>query len=205
MREKIINSIMNYIKKRKNITKDDEEIMIYGLESIYILVTKLTLICTIALLLGFFKEFLIFLLLFNGIRTFAFGLHATKSYICLILSSAAFLGIPYLSQIINIPFIIKLLLGIVCILLIFKNSPADTEKRPIVNPKRRKKFKIISVIIATTYVILSFFVNNFISNSLLFSLLLEVIFISPLTYKIFKLPYNNYINYLEGDEKNVFC
>ena len=58
MREKIINSIMNYIKKRKNITKDDEEIMIYGLESIYILVTKLTIICTIALLLGIFKEFL---------------------------------------------------------------------------------------------------------------------------------------------------
>lgn len=103
------------------------------------------------------------------------------------------------------PFIIKLILGIVCVLLIYKNSPADTEKRPIVNPKRRKKFKIISVIIATSYVIISFFVNNFISNSLLFSLLVEVIFISPLTYKIFKLPYNNYINYLEGDEENVFC
>lgn len=205
MREKVINGIMNYIKKRKKISLEEEEVMIYGLESIYILVTKLTIICALALLLGIFKEFIIFLLLFNGIRTFAFGLHATKSYICLILSSAAFLGFPYLSQIINMPFIIKIVLGIICIILIFKNSPADTEKRPIVNPKRRRNFKIISVVISNTYVILSFFVNNFISNSLLFSLLLEVIFISPLTYKIFKLPYNNYINYLEGDEENVFC
>lgn len=95
MREKIINQVMNYIKKRKRITKDEEEVMIYGLESIYILVTKLTIICIIALLLGIFKEFLVFILLFNGIRTFAFGLHATKSYICLILSSVIFLGFPF--------------------------------------------------------------------------------------------------------------
>ena len=205
MKEHVIKKLLNYIKKNKKLTTNEEEVIIYGLESIYILVTKLTIICTIALLLGIFKEFLIFIALFNGIRIFAFGLHATKSYICLILSSVAFLGLPYLSHIINMSFIIKLIIGIISIGLILKNSPADTEKRPIVNQKRRKKFKILSVIVATTYVILSFFVSNFISNCLLFSLILEVIFISPLTYKIFKLPYNNYIKYLKEEEENVFC
>ena len=205
MKEHVIKKLLNYIKKNKKLTTNEEEVIIYGLESIYILVTKLTIICTIALLLGIFKEFLIFIALFNGIRIFAFGLHATKSYICLILSSVAFLGLPYLSHIINMSFIIKLIIGIISIGLILKNSPADTEKRPIVNQKRRKKFKILSVIVATIYVILSFFVSNFISNCLLFSLILEVIFISPLTYKIFKLPYNNYIKYLKEEEENVFC
>lgn len=205
MRGKVINKIMKYIKKYKVLDEEKEEIIIYGLESIYILVTKLIIIFALALILGIFKEMLIFLLLFNGIRTFAFGLHATKSYICLIVSSIAFLGLPYLSSILILPNTAKIVIGIICIGLIFKNSPADTHKRPIVNPKRRKKFKILSTIVAITYVTLSFFTKDFISNCLLFSLLLEVTFISPLTYKIFKLPYNNYLSYLEGEKENVFC
>lgn len=205
MRKKVINKIMNYIKKYKNLDEESEEKIIYGLESIYILVTKLIIICTIAIFLGIFKEFLIFLLLFNGIRTFAFGLHATKSYICLIASTASFLILPYISTLIKFSNLGKIIIGVVCIGLIFKNSPADTHKRPIVNPKRRKRLKILSVIVAITYVTLSFFTNSFLSNCLLFSLLLEVIFISPLTYRIFKLPYNNYINYIESEEENVFC
>ena len=205
MRKKIISKIINYIKKHKKIDKENEEIIIYGLESIYILVTKLIIICSIALLLGIFKEFIIFLLLFNGIRAFAFGLHATKSYICLIASTASFLILPYISTFIKIPFWAKIVIGVICIGLILKNSPADTHKRPIVNPKRRKRLKIISGVVATIYVSLAFFTNNFLSNCLLFSLLLEVIFISPLTYRIFKLPYNNYIKYREKEEENVFC
>lgn len=205
MRKIIINKLINYIKRYKKIDKESEEKIIYGLESIYILVTKLIIICSIALLFGIFKEFIIFLLLFNGIRTFAFGLHATKSYVCLVVSTASFLILPYISTLIKLPIWAKIIIGVLCIGLIFKNSPADTHKRPIVNPKRRKKLKIISVIIAIIYVTLSFFTNNFLSNCLLFSLLLEMIFISPLTYRIFKLPYNNYIKYLESEEENVFC
>ena len=205
MRKIIINKLINYIKRYKKINKESEEKIIYGLESIYILVTKLIIICSIALLFGIFKEFIIFLLLFNGIRTFAFGLHATKSYVCLVVSTASFLILPYISTLIKLPIWAKIIIGVLCIGLIFKNSPADTHKRPIVNPKRRKKLKIISVIIAIIYVTLSFFTNNFLSNCLLFSLLLEMIFISPLTYRIFKLPYNNYIKYLESEEENVFC
>lgn len=205
MRKKVVNGLLNYIKERKNIDEETEEKLIYGFESIYILVTKLIFIFIIALLLGIFKEMLIFLLLFNGIRTFAFGLHATKSIICLIVSSITFIILPYISSILIINKIIKEILGLICILLIFKNSPADTYKRPLINAKRRNKFKLISTIISIVYVSTSFFTNNFISNCLIFSLLLEVIFISPITYKIFKLPYKNYLKYQERNDENVFC
>ena len=205
MQKIVIGKLMNYIKNNKKLDDESEEKIIYGLESIYLLITKLVVICIIALLFNFFKEFLIFLLIFNGIRTFAFGLHATKSSICLILSTIAFLGIPYISTIINIPIIIKGIIGILCIVLIFKNSPADTKKRPIVNKRRRLRLKVISTLISIIYVSISFFQNNFFGNCLILSLLLEVIFISPLTYKIFKLPYNNYINYLKEEEENAFC
>ena len=203
MRRKVVNKLINYIKKNKEIDKVTEEKLIYGLEAIYILVTKLFIMSLIALIFNIIKEMYIFLGLFSIIRLFAFGLHATKSYICLIISSIVFLIIPYLSHILILKKIIKLTIGIICTLLIFKNSPADTYKRPIISKSRRLKLKVLSTIISITYVILSMYVNTFISNCLLFSLLLEVIFISPLTYKIFKLPYNNYLKYLERDECNV--
>ncbi len=203
MRKVIIDKLMNYITKRKKLDEDSKAIIKYGLESIYILITKSIVIFTIACLLGIFKEMITFLLLFNVIRTYAHGLHATKSYICLIVSSLCFIILPYISKIITIPDMLKIIMGIILTILIFKNSPADTHKKPIVSKKIRKKLKIKSTIIAVIFVVLSLFVNNFISNCLLLSLLLETIFISPLTYKIFKLPYNNYLTYLEREEKNV--
>ena len=203
MRRKVVNKLINYIKKNKEIDEVTEEKLIYGLEAIYILVTKLFIMSLIALIFNIIKEMYIFLGLFSIIRLFAFGLHATKSYICLIISSIIFLLIPYISKTLIIDNSIKVVIGIICTILILKNSPADTYKRPIISKSRRLKLKVFSIIISITYVILSIYTKTFISNCLLFSLLLEVIFISPLTYKIFNLPYNNYLKYLERDEGNV--
>jgi accessory gene regulator B len=200
MRRKVVNKLINYIKKNKSIDKITEEKLIYGLEAIYILVTKLTFIIILSIILGIFKEMIIFLGLFSIIRLCAFGLHATKSYICLIVSSVCFILIPYMSKALNINMYTKLIISIIFTILILIHSPADTYKRPIINKNRRIRLKIISTLIAIIYTIVIPFSNNFISNCLLFSLLLEVIFISPLTYRIFKLPYNNYKKYLERDE-----
>ena len=83
-------------------------------------------------------------------------------------------------------------------MLIYIYSPADTKKRPIVNPIRRKVYKYLSTLIAIIFVIISFFIKNYyIENSLIFALIIQNILISPLTYKIFNEPYNNYINYLK--------
>ena len=46
----------------------------------------------------------------------------------------------------------KLIIGII---LIHKNSPADTAKKPIVSPKRRLVYKIISTIVASIFVVCS--------------------------------------------------
>lgn len=206
MREKIIKRLINYIKKYKSLSNDKEEIILYGLESIYILVTKMIVIFSIAIILGIFKEMIIFLIIFNIIRTFAFGLHASKSWICLIISSILFLGLPYVLKYIIINNYIKILIGIPSIIMVYLFSPADTEKRPIINKKRRLFLKKISTLISIIYVLLSLCINNiFIGNCLIFGLLLEVLFISPFTYRIFKLPYNNYLNYIERNEENVFC
>lgn len=199
MKSFVINKCINYIKKYNKYTENDIEIIKYGLEGIYLSISKVIIILLVSSIMGIFKEVIIFLILFNIIRFTAFGLHATKSYICLISSLLIFILIPYLSLYININIYTKVLVSILCILYIYKYAPSDTKKRPIVNRKRRLIYKTISTLICICYSFVLLFVDNFLSNVLLFSMVIECFLISPMTYKIFKLPYNNYIDFLKNN------
>ena len=197
MKKYIIGKCMNLIKKEKDFDEDKLAEIEYGLVSIYLTFSKLIIIFALSLIFGIFKEMIIFLLIYNIIRMPSFGIHATKSWICLLVSTIGFIGGPLLCLNIRISLIIKIIIGILCILLMFINSPADTKKRPIVNPKRRLVYKILSGVIAVIYVIISIIIKNaFIANGLILSLILQNIVISPLTYKLFKQPYNNYKEFL---------
>ncbi len=196
MKNYIINSTMNYILKYNSYNNIKQEELKYGLVAIYLLVTKLIIILIISTLLGILKEVILFTIIYIPIRAVSFGLHATKSWICLISSTLIFVGLPFISKYLVIPMYIKSIIGIVSILLMFKNSPADTHKRPIINKKRRLFFKYSSVLISIIYTILSIFINNsFIADCLLFAMLIQCFLTSPLVYKLFKLPYNNYKNF----------
>ena len=189
---------MNYIEKNTNYSKTQLAEIKYGIEGIYLTISKCIVIFIIALLLGIFKEMIIFMLIYNILRMPSFGLHATKSWICLLSSSILFIGIPHLCIILNIPIIVKVIICILGICLMFKNSPADTKKRPIVSKKRRKIYKTISTLLTILFSFIAIFVNNnFISNCFVFAIVLQNLMISPIIYKIFNLPYNNYITFLK--------
>lgn len=197
MKKIIINRCINLIKKYNDY--DDTKIaeIKYGLEGIYLTISKLIVIFTLSIILGIFKEVIIYMCIYNIIRTTSFGLHATKSWICLVSSIILFIGIPYMCITIKIPIFIKVIIGVIGIIFMFKNSPADTYKRPIVSKRRRKKLKILSTFIAVIFLIMSLIIkDNYISNSFTFALIMQNGMISPLVYKIFKLPYNNYKDYI---------
>ena len=183
-------------------SKEDLEKIRYGLEAIYIFITKGIVVFTISYFLGLLKYTLFFLAIYGFIRTFACGLHASKSWICMIASILIFIIIPYACKTLVINQFIRIFVMIISAILIFIYAPADTKKRPIINKKKRKYLKIISTIISISYIIASFIVkNNIILNSLTFGISLETIMILPVTYKLFKLPYNNYINYLKVNNR----
>lgn len=197
MKELVIGKSMNLVQKNyPDYSEEKLEEIEYGLTGLYLTITKTIVIFAIALVLGILKEVIIFTIIYNIIRATSFGLHATKSWICLVCSSIVFLTIPFIATIIVLPVWSRILIGLICVLFIFKNSPADTEKRPIVNPKRRRIYKLLSTFIAVTFVILSvIWSDNFFQNCFIFTLIVQCIMISPFVYKIFKLPYDNYKNY----------
>ena len=197
MRSAILNKTMNFVNDNSYSEEELEKIR-YGLECIYIFITKGIVIFTIAYFLGILKYTLFFMIPYGLIRSFACGLHATKSWICMVSSIIIFILIPYLCKILIIDRLIRLFFMIISTILLFIYAPADTKKRPIINKKKRLKLKWISTIISLIFIVISLFIKkNFVLNSIMFSLILEVLMILPITYKIFKLPYNNYINYLK--------
>ena len=198
MKKKILNHCMEVVKnKYPEYDEDKLEIINYGLESIYLTFTKIIIIFVLAIILNIWKEVLLLLAFYNLIRVSAFGMHAKKSIHCLIISLTLFIGGVYLCRYLLIPLILKVVLSIICIVLIAKYAPADTEKRPIINKKLRKKYKIISVIISGVFAIsIVLLSDKSISNYLLLGMIEATIMLLPITYKIFDLPYDNYKKYL---------
>ena len=166
MKELVIGKSINLIRKNSpDYSEEQLEIIEYGLTGLYLTISKTIVIFAIALVLGILKEVIIFTIIYNIIRATSFGLHATKSWICLVSSSIIFLTVPFIATNIVLPVWSRILIGLICALFIFKNSPADTEKRPIVNPKRRRIYKLLSTFIAVTFVILSIiWFDSFLKN-----------------------------------------
>ena len=197
MKKRLLNEIRKQIKKQYPSYSNDklDEIM-YGVEGIYLTITKTIIIFGLALILGIFKELLILLVAFNFIRLFAFGMHANKSITCLIFSSLVFLTGAFLCKYITISKEVLYILYFLVFIIIIKYAPADTKKRPLLKSNKRLRFKILSVMVTLTYFIISFFINNnLIINSLIIGLIIECILIIPITYKAFKMPYKNYLKY----------
>ena len=113
MKKFIIKKAMNFIRNNSEYDEVKLKEIEYGLVGIYLTFTKMFLIFSIAIILGIFKEMIIFTLIYNFIRIPSFGIHATKSWICLVASTISFLGIPYLCTILNISVILKVIILII--------------------------------------------------------------------------------------------
>lgn len=194
MKEKFLNNSVSFITKYNNTySRDDIDKIKYGLEGLYLTVTKLIIIILISIILGIFKELLLVLIFFNIIRYPAFGVHADKSITCLITSTTIIIGLTFLIINIPIPIINKIIISILSFIDYLLFAPADTIKRPLTNKRKRKYRKIASCVVSLIYIIIIFTIkNNLISNTILTALIIEALLINPCIYKLLGMPYNNY-------------
>lgn len=198
MKKKFLESSINSIvKKYPDYDNDKIDEIAYGLEAIYLTLTKTIVIFSLAFILGIFKDMLLILLFYNIIRTTAFGMHAKKSIHCLIISIIMFVGGGFICKYINFNIYVKLVVSLISFICLIKYAPADTYKRPLINAKKRKIYKFLTITTGFIYVILIIIFNDkIISNYLMLGLLEATLMIHPLMYRMFQLPYNNYKNYI---------
>lgn len=196
MKTIFMNNTITFLKKYNNYSEKDLEKLEYGLEGIYLTITKLIIISVCALLLGITKQFIALLILFNIIRFTGFGFHAEKSYQCLLCSMTFFILIPLFFIEFDLSKNIYAIIDSICIVSYLLFAPADTIKRPLPNKRKRIIRKTITVIVGLIYSALNIvFFEHWVSSVLISALVIQAIIINPLLYMLFGQPYNNYKNY----------
>lgn len=193
MKQLFLNRCMNLICKYQSFSDYDKKKLLYGLEGIYLTITKLVILLILAIVLDMFKEFVIVTVLFNIIRYTGFGFHAEKSYQCLIFSIFNFIAIPYLLLHIYLPNFIVYVICAICVTHYLLFAPADTKKRPLSNKRKRIIRKVLTVTIGIIYTLAIVLLHQEYWTAIILSaLIVQTIIVSPLTYALFGQPYNNY-------------
>lgn len=195
MKTLFLDSTLSFITKYKNYTDEEVTELRYGLEGIYLTITKLVIVFALAIILNIFKQVVSLLILFNIIRYFGFGVHAGKSSECLITSLILFILIPFIFLNLTINKNILIILSIVSIISFLPFAPADTIKRPMRNKRKRLVRKILTIITGVIFLICGILINRYSIYTLFFlAIIIQAIVVNPLTYKIMGQPYNNYKN-----------
>lgn len=182
----------NYIFSKTNYDEKKKKIIKYGLECMYTVITKTLVVLIISFLLGTIKETVWLLIFYAFLRMFGFGIHATKNIYCWIISLITYIILPLIIKymIFDFRYVIALDIGALIGLALW--APADTKKRPLINKNKRIIDKLILILIVLIYIIYSIYFHNIISKVMFISIMLEFICTCPLTYIIFKQPFNNY-------------
>lgn len=199
MKELFVNKSISLIKKNYSYNDIMYERIRYGLEIIYLSVTKIFVILLVSYLLGMLKETIILMIFSTPLRNYSYGIHAKKSWHCYVSSIFCFVLLPKLIINYSLSIILRITISIYALTSMIIYAPADTHKRPIINTNHRKKLKYTSIIITISYIFLTILINdNYICNLIYLALVIQSTAIIPITYKIFKMPYNNYKAYQKG-------
>lgn len=204
MRDKIIDKIMIQINQKNNLDEIKYQEVRYGLQSCYTLITKTFIIILISLILHFCIPFIIFLIFYSILRSVGYGCHAKSNIMCWFFSTILLIGIPYIFNKIIFKNNVLIILWIICFINFLIFCPADTEKRPMINKKRKLIFKMIILIISLIYLVIIIKFNS-ISNLVVSAMILEALLTNPLGYILmgqkprFKLSDINLIKQIEKE------
>ena len=193
MKELVVNGIMNNITKYYDYDNTKISEIKYGIESLYLTITKTIIIFIISFILNITKELMLLFVFYSLIRLTGFGVHAKKSWHCWVTSLITFVLIPLLIKYVTLNKEFIIISYTIFTLLLLEYAPADTEKRPLINKKRRIIYKVLTILLVISYLIYSLIQKDNITiiNTLYFSILLETLLVLPCTYKLFGVKYNN--------------
>jgi accessory gene regulator B len=171
-----------------NISEEKEEIIKYGI-SIFIYESFLLfLVFTLAFIFGVVKLVLASFLVYGILRISTGGAHARTRFVC---------GFSYLASLVVIVLISKnlwaenyypsLFLFVVELILAYAYAPADTEEKPILSKKIRKRLKTSALFFVTfifLFAIIIWHYDRTVYNTIVVSTLPVMFLLTPIGYKV---------------------
>ena len=154
MISKLSERIAVGLKRAYVIEEKDIDLYSYGFFVLLSRMSFLVLTLLFGILMNITVESILFYFLFVLLRAYAGGVHASKEWMCLCFTSMAMLlsalGIKLLIQIDSI--VVPLIITIISSAIVLVLSPLDTKEKPLTNDER-KKYKEITIVIVTLYLV----------------------------------------------------
>lgn len=195
MIDKISKKILSMLSSEED-SEEQREILLFGITRIVEDIPKYIAIIIICSFLGIIKEFCLVMLVTMLYKTFTGGVHLHTNIGCFIGSIVYVLGSIYIPKLLmlgqtNILLIVTIFTYIFSLYVIWVHVPADVPEIPIINEKRRKRDKIMSIVMLNLLYIIAFVVikNLLYSITIITTILFIDIMTTRIVYKIFKNQY----------------
>lgn len=182
----IPSKITNILAKVSNIKQSDEryEILLWGVDIICTTIFNTIIALIISLILGIWKEFLLFFMAFSILRIFGCGVHLGKGWQCALFGTLTFVGGAYLSKISVISWWVCLIIFVGVFIICYLYAPAGTKYRPIGKSRKNKNKFILLLCLGVSYSIAITTGLGMIRNIVVFSSIAQSISVMPITYLI---------------------
>ena len=176
-------------KKMPEITYEQGEAILYGLQLLIGEAPKMILLFGISFIFGFGLEMLFAYFAIMPYRTVSGGFHLHTHLGCIIGSTVFYYGNVILSKLLVLDSIEKYVLVALSfvfgMLMISMYAPADTENVPIISKKERRQKKILSYITLTLTLGVSLIIQNQVySNILIIGSIIQSLSITRIAYKL---------------------
>ena len=197
MIEKFCNFMLGKIRKRMpDITDENAEIILYGLQLIIGELPKTILLFVIGFLIGMGWYMIFAFIAIMPYRAVSGGFHLHTHIGCILSTVVFFYGDIFISKYLVLDDIQRYILVafsfIFGILMVSMYAPADTEDVPIISKRERKLKKILSYIMLTLTLGASLIIKDqILSNILLVGSIFQSISISRLAYILTKNKYGH--------------
>ncbi|WP_042678602.1 accessory gene regulator ArgB-like protein [Anaerosalibacter massiliensis] len=156
----LIDKLHRYFEKEFNLSELDSIKLKYSLEIIFSELSKLFILFALFSILRKRTDFIYSFLALFLIRTFTGGLHFKTYGKCLIFSGLFFYISIFLKDFISLNFTIISILFIFSLFTIIIFDPITHESRPSYSYKKKKQFKIISIILLSSHFLICFFADK---------------------------------------------
>lgn len=190
MIEKICSFILSKMRKKMpEITDEQGEVILYGLQLLVGEAPKMILLFGISFILGFGLEMVFAYFAIMPYRAVSGGFHLHTHLGCIIGSAIFYYGDVLISKFLVLGSVEKYILValslIFGILMVSMYAPADTENVPIISKKERRNKKILSYITLVITLFAALIIQNQVySNILIIGTIIQSMSITRIAYKL---------------------
>lgn len=164
-------------------SQDNIDILKDGITVLVLNIPKTILLILIAILLNQLQTVLVIMFFYGIIRNFSKGMHAKSALGCFALGMITYLGITFISPLLVIPSSLYNTLFMICFILYVRYAPSATAERPV-GKKQHRNLKIASLLTIVIYWLIGTVYMDCLGNLVLLSVIAQLIWILPITYKI---------------------